>query len=79
MIFNSFQFLYLFPDIRRILRTVPYDWKTRTGSRQQYSVVADAVLYMQWNAYYTLVLFWVILVTFLGGYSWMTVAKLQES
>lgn len=69
MIFNSFQFLYLFPIIFAVYYGISYIIGKREQSRGSniLLLLMSYALYMQWNVYYTLVLLWVTLVTFLGA------------
>ena len=70
MLFNSFQFLWLFPIL-----FVLYYITNKNNNGQLYStrisnymlLAISYGLYMQWNPVYTLVLLWVTLVTFGGA------------
>lgn len=66
MIFNSFQFIWLFPVIFIVYWAVSYFKWERFGKAPQYTLLAISYgLYMQWNPAYGLILFYVSVITFL--------------
>lgn len=69
MIFNSFQFLYLFPIIFAGYYGISYIIGKREQGRSSniLLLLMSYALYMQWDVYCTLVLFWVTLATFIGA------------
>lgn len=69
MIFNSFQFLWLFPIIFIVYHMINKVGGGIVSSRLGNCTLlaVSYILYMQWNAAYALVLLWVTAVTFIAG------------
>lgn len=65
MLFNSFQFLLIFPLIFGIHWAIPARYNQW---RKLFLILASYLLYMNWNPAYALVLLGVTLITFCGGY-----------
>lgn len=73
MVFNSIQFLWLFPIIFILYYCLCY-----INRKRQITWLANATLlimsyglYMQWNAFYAIILLWVTFVTYIGAL-WLT-------
>lgn len=70
MIFNSFQFLWLFPIIFAIYYMVNYFFSNRKCNPRASNIlllVISYLLYLQWNPAYTLILFGVTLCTYFSA------------
>ena len=68
MIFNSFQFIWLFPLIFIIYWAAEHFQRNRWRKLPQYFLLLISYgLYFQWNPAYCLILFYVTLVTFFGA------------
>ena len=66
MIFNSFQFLWLFPLIFGGYYTISYLLKKKEQGKESniLLLLISYALYMQYAPWYTLVLLWVTLITY---------------
>ena len=64
MLFNSFNFLIVFPFIFALYWVIPGKW---IHVRKWWLIVVSYMLYALWGAKYAIVLFFVTLVTFAGG------------
>lgn len=68
MIFNSFQFLWLFPLIFILYHGCSWVFKKRFHrTENSLLLLLSYLLYMQWNPAYTLILLWVTLCTFFSA------------
>lgn len=69
MIFNSFQFLYLFPIIFITYYSCNYFFKKKKISKfsNYLLLLVSYLLYTQWNPAYTLILLGVTIITYLGA------------
>ena len=64
MIYNSFNFLIIFPLLFLLYYLIP---AKRTGWRNVYLLLVSYLLYVNWKPAYVLILFGVTLVTYWGG------------
>lgn len=67
MIFNSFQFLWLFPIIFMVFSLFLTGGGRLYRSQNLMLIVTSYLLYIQWNPWYSLVLFYVTVCTFFGA------------
>ncbi len=68
MVFNSFQFVWLFPVILIVYYFVVWISQNRKTEISKYLLVAISYgLYMQWEPKYALVLLWVTAITYFGA------------
>ena len=61
MIFNSFNFIILFPFIFLLYYTIPAKY---TKARNSYLLIVSYLLYLQWKPIYALILLGITLVTY---------------
>lgn len=64
MIFNSFNFIILFPFIFLLYYVIPAKY---SKARNMYLLLVSYLLYLQWKPIYALVLLWVTIVTYFSA------------